>query len=69
MSNTNPLVAPKLLTGKEVTEMLRMSPNTLRQLRKDGKIAYVNFGREFFYTPEAVQEFITTNQRQGDANV
>lgn len=57
-----------LYTRKEAAEALRISTDTLDRLNASGKIARINIGSRVYYTPEALQNFVSRMAREA-ANV
>lgn len=52
----------ELLTGKEVANMLRISPSSVTSLRNSGALPFVRIGRRVLFTREAVLKFIADMQ-------
>jgi excisionase family DNA binding protein len=46
------------LTVEEVAEYLKLSPYTIREYAKDGKIPAVKFGRAWRFSPQAIKKWI-----------
>jgi excisionase family DNA binding protein len=47
-----------LLTVENVAELLKLSPYTIREYAKVGKIPAVKFGRMWRFSPQAIKEWI-----------
>lgn len=47
-----------LLKVEEVAELLKLSPYTIREYAKDGKMPAVKFGRMWRFSPQAIKEWI-----------
>jgi excisionase family DNA binding protein len=47
-----------LLTVEEVAELLKLSPYTIREYAKDGKMPAVKFGRMWRFSPQAIKDWI-----------
>jgi ribosome-associated toxin RatA of RatAB toxin-antitoxin module len=58
---------PSFLTEKEVAQMLRIAPSSLRAIRARQEITFHRIGKEFagrvVYSQEDVQRFIERNRR------
>lgn len=48
-----------LLTNQEAAQALRISVDTLDELRNDGKIRCVRIGARVYYSPDELRAFIT----------
>jgi excisionase family DNA binding protein len=46
------------LTAEEVAELLKLSPYTIREYAKDGKIPAIKFGRMWRFSPQAIKKWI-----------
>ena len=46
------------MTAEEVAEHLKLSPYTIREYAKDGKIPAVKFGRAWRFSPQAIKKWI-----------
>ena len=56
-------VAPLLLDEREAARRLGVSPRSLWQLRKDGRIEWVPVGGRVLYEPAALAAFIARQRR------
>ena len=54
---------PKLLSLKEVSEVLRLNINTVRRYVREGKIPAAKFGRIYRVREEALEEFIKKQEK------
>ncbi|UXT48817.1 helix-turn-helix domain-containing protein [Agrobacterium tumefaciens] len=59
----------RLLTTKEVAEVLSASVSTIRDLARSGELAYIHIGRgtersHMVFSPDEVESFITRNARR-----
>ncbi len=50
-----------LLTERETAEQLGISARTLRRLRADGKVGFVQFGRRILFRPEDVDALLVAS--------
>jgi len=57
---------PKLLSLKEVSEVLKLNINTVRRYVREGKIWAAKFGRVYRVREEALEEFIEKQERNID---
>ena len=58
-------MSEKLLTGEEVCELLRLkSVITLRRLRNEEGLPFVEVGRKFLYRRDAIQQWIQDRERK-----
>ena len=48
-----------LLTRKEAARALKISVDTLDELRNSGKIRAVNIGARVYYSPDELRAFVT----------
>ena len=55
---------PKLLSLKEVSEVLRLNINTVRRYVREGKIRAAKFGRIYRVREEALEEFIKKQEKR-----
>lgn len=55
---TNKTNLGSLMTGKQLCEMLDVSPRTLQNYRDKGIIKFSQVGRKIYYTMEDVEIFI-----------
>lgn len=46
------------LTAEEVAQHLKLSPYTIREYAKDGKIPALKFGRTWRFSPQAIKKWI-----------
>lgn len=58
---------PLLLDEREAARRLGVSPRSLWQLRKDGRIEWVPVGGRVLYEPAALAAFITRQRRPATA--
>ncbi len=56
---------PKLLSLKEVSEMLKLNINTVRRYVREGKIQAAKFSRVYRVREEALEEFIKKQEKHG----
>ena len=56
---------PKLLSLKEVSEVLKLNINTVRRYVREGKIRAAKFGRIYRVREEALEEFIKKQEKSG----
>jgi len=57
---------PKLLSLKDVSEMLRLNVNTVRRYVRESKIRAAKFGRIYRVREEALEEFIKKQETNID---
>jgi len=48
----------RLLTLDEVAKLLRVHPNTVRNMIKLNKIPYIQIGRQYRFLPKELMEFL-----------
>jgi excisionase family DNA binding protein len=53
------MTPPRLLTVDDVAEILRVSPDSVYDYARDGRLASIRFGRSVRFRPEDVEAFIT----------
>ena len=54
---------PKLLTGREVSKMLRLSPGKLKRMRDNAEIEFIKTGKKYLYELKHILEIIERNKR------
>src|SRR6185295_16878130 len=52
------LTIPRLLTEREVADLLRVRPSTVRAERIRGKLGFLTIGARIFYAPEQLSEYL-----------
>ena len=54
----------KVFSEEEVTKLLHLSPKTMQNYRRDGKIGYIQpkGGRRILYTAEHIEDFLRDNE-------
>jgi hypothetical protein len=54
----------KIFSEEEVTKLLHLSPKTMQNYRRDGKIGYIQpkGGRRILYTAEHIEDFLRDNE-------
>ncbi|MHC1699933.1 MAG: helix-turn-helix domain-containing protein [Humidesulfovibrio sp.] len=57
------LVLPRLLTLKEVANILRIHPRTAYRLVQDGALAAIRVGTQWRVTEEALHEYVSRGWR------
>ena len=51
-------IMENFLTAEEVAQYLKLSPYTIREYAKDGKIPALKFGRAWRFSPQAIKKWM-----------
>src|SRR5688572_2839857 len=64
VANSTPASSKKVFSEEEVTKLLHLSPKTMQNYRRDGKIGYIQpkNGRRILYTAEHIEDFLRDNE-------
>ena len=54
-----------LISVMEASNISQLTPSYIRRLLRQGTIAGVKFGRDWFTTAEAIQTYLATERRPG----
>ena len=54
-----------LMTAAEVAKYLRLKPNTVRAMARDGKLPAIKVGRGWRFPKEAITNFVRLNAKEG----
>ena len=61
--NDTPIIPDEILmTVVEVAKYLRLKPNTVRAMARDGKLPAIKIGRGWRFYKSALQEFVESRQ-------
>jgi len=55
-----------LLTVKEVAELLRLSPQTLYKMLKQGKISAIKIGSQWRFDSEQIRSWLNDRESRGN---
>ena len=66
MANSTPTKPALLLTPKQASDALQISPRKLWSLTNSGQIPHVRIGRSIRYRPEDLQDFVDRQVQGGE---
>jgi hypothetical protein len=59
----DPLTGSELITLKQASELCSLNPNFLGELARKGKLKTRKVGRDWFTTPQAVEDYLKSRHR------